>query len=238
MVPARPRDGVGVDRVEFVADLAPAFVLEPYLPEKICAETRQFAAVFDIGLDRETHLARPVFVMANDCQARIGVEQRWPIMQVRLRDEVEFIARLLRPDDEVPIELRPARGPVILAETIRIGPFHLRITRSVAEFRKGIGADARRARRKPDDPARPWPLQRKHWRGEIALRSGHAEIVVGSSEIVVRRPRARGQDDQNLRLARLICRSDDKEMMLDELAEVCARASRDDPVKSRAEVFR
>ena len=62
--------------------------------------------------------------------------------------------------------------------------------------------------------------------------------MIGASEIVVRRPRARRQDDQNLRLARLICRSHDKEMMLDELAEVCARAGRDDPVKSRAEVFR
>src|ERR1700733_100873 len=167
MVLARPRDGVGVDRVELVADLPPAFVLESYLPKKVCAEPRKPSPAFDVGFDREAHFARPVFVMADDCQAGIGVEQRRPIVQVRLRDEVEFIAGLFRPDHEVPIELRPARGPIILAKAIRIGPFHLRITGGVAEFRNGIRAYARRAWRQPDDAPRPWPLQREHRRGKI-----------------------------------------------------------------------
>ena len=228
MVFARPRDGIGVDRVEFVADLSPAFVFEPYLPEKICAETRQFAAAFDVGFDRQTHLARPVFVMANDRQARIGVEQRRAIMQVGLRDEVELVARLLRPDHEVPIELRPARGRVVLAEPVRIGPFQLRIARSVAEFRKRIRADARRAGRQPDDAARPWPLQGEHRRGEV-----RAPARPRRNSDWRRRNRCRtvhvlvGRITRIFALPRLLRRPHDEEMMLHELAEVLrARKSR------------
>src|SRR5690606_13096731 len=124
-------------------------------PKEIAAESDETAATLHKGLDGLAHVPRPVLVVAHGHETGIVFEYLRPVMQVGLRYNVELVAFAFGPYGEMTIELRPARGGIVLAPAAGIAPFLRRVARRIVHVRKPVDRNSCRTLRQPDHAPGP-----------------------------------------------------------------------------------
>ena len=70
---------------------------------------------FDIGVDRVAHLPGPVFVMADEHDAIVAVEDFRREMELVLAGKIDGVAGALGPAEEMAVVARPAGRGIFLA---------------------------------------------------------------------------------------------------------------------------
>src|ERR1700722_19989491 len=153
-------------------------------------------------------------------------------MEVSLCDHVERVAFAFGPLNEVAVILRPAGRSVIIAKTVRVGPFLDWITRRGEGPRLRRNRNARRALGQPDRAARPGAQKAQNRRELIPIRTVNAYVVTRASPVVVGGPRRRRQDHKDTAPSCRRRRTDDEKMMLDERAAVLAQTTRYDAIEA------
>ena len=92
----------------FEADLRPALVLDPRLPQEIAGKPRDIAAILDKAVDRVAHARAPVFVMPDKDRAGIVIQHARHAKEVMLGDDIEFKSVALGPADKMAFIAGPA----------------------------------------------------------------------------------------------------------------------------------
>lgn len=197
----------------FVTGLGLSIVAEPRLPKEIPGKPRHPSARVDVRIDRVAHARAPVFIVPDEDRAGVACQAVGVGIKVVERGKVQIIARCFGPAGEMAFIAGPTARGVFLGIAIGIGPFHIRITRHLAVFRRLFRQGAGGTGWQLAKAARPRALGGHHRGKFVPARSGDPFVMVRPAPAIIGQPCAGGAD-QHIRRARQMSGAADQDQVV------------------------